>query len=234
MKMDNAERVRLMDAILRYASKPVAREVLAGLGDDELVQHFERVMDEARSRRGRRAPRAPAGAVQMTHAGVVEMAAAWLPSQYPGAITITGAGSDRERPDVIGFARGMPTVLVEAKVSLADLISDETKEHRAFGGFGELRWYAFPAALGDPRERSKAAARVCDGWGIVLFRDARPTSAEIIAEPQRREESSAEMALRHMQERDVLIKALAAARADISLLRRARAARLVGGRCAAS
>lgn len=218
-------------AILRWATSPPKRATLDRMSDEQLAQAFDRAMDDVHDRRrgSRRQKPTPSTGQALTHAQVIEAAEEWIPCRYPGALVLVGTGSRRERPDAIAFVLHGPSVLLEAKSEWGDLVADETKPHRSFGGFGDVRWLAIPTSLGDPR-RSDVAMRAFAGWGIVQFANKSAQSARVLCEPTARgDETTDALRLRHAQERDVLLRQLQEARADVQRLRGERAARLCGG-----
>lgn len=78
-------------------------------------------------------------------------------------------GSFSERPDVIGFRYNTApygSVLLEAKTSRSDFLSDKKKKHKLHGeGMGKWRYYICPKGI-------LCAEDMPDGWGLLHVSDS--------------------------------------------------------------
>jgi hypothetical protein len=102
----------------------------------------------------------------MTHSELVGYAAKWVKKNTScGYVaTETKCAGHAEQPDVIGFASGGYSVLVECKVSVADFRRDTYKSFRRREGLGKYRFYAFPEKLWKDDLREDTGY-----WGVLLF-----------------------------------------------------------------
>lgn len=105
-----------------------------------------------------------------THAMLVELAARWLRSTRRCAVVATERTCQKsdECPDAIGWSRTGASILVEAKISVADYLTDLRKPHRAGGGMGRERWYLTPWGLLAGRLDELPA-----GWGLLGVRNGK-------------------------------------------------------------
>jgi hypothetical protein len=96
----------------------------------------------------------------MTHAELVERAAAWLRKRCSVVITEMTGGTS-ECADAIGWKGGW-SCLVECKASRADFLADSKKFFRLHPdmGMGYWRWYCAPLGLIAPEE-------LPTGWGLI-------------------------------------------------------------------
>ncbi len=106
----------------------------------------------------------------MTHRDLVKRAEQWLrktrrclwtiTEQYPGWVY-------PESPDAIGWNRWGESILVECKISRADMLADRRKPHRMWPGrgMGRYRWYMVPEEL--------KAIQVPDAWGLCYAKNDR-------------------------------------------------------------
>jgi hypothetical protein len=106
----------------------------------------------------------------ITHAELVKRAFGWLKNHKRCSIVaselVTGGV---ETPDVIGW-NGWESMLVEAKISVADFRADQKKVFRnlAGRGMGIRRYYIVPLGL-----RDKVFPLLPDGWGLLTCKDRR-------------------------------------------------------------
>lgn len=105
-----------------------------------------------------------------THRELCEIGAKWISNgrfHQCKSVLIEPATCD-ERPDVIGFRYFTPpfgSVVIEAKTSRSDFLSDKGKEHRAEGkGMGKWRYFLCPVGIIKPDETP-------DGWGLLYVTD---------------------------------------------------------------
>ena len=106
----------------------------------------------------------------MTHDELVERGVRWLRRACSGrGLIYRGAcgvvvpelnAFSAERPDVIGWANGGASCMLECKASRADFLADQRKPHRAGGTVGARRWYLCPTGLVEAHE-------LPDGWGLL-------------------------------------------------------------------
>lgn len=106
----------------------------------------------------------------MTHAQLVTIAARWLRhTQHCGVVLTEVVSALNEIPDAIGFKSGWCSILVECKVSLADLRRDRDKCcERADGRMGSQRFYLVPPVLVAQLE-SRQYADVPPTWGLLTL-----------------------------------------------------------------
>jgi len=132
----------------------------------------------------------------MTHAPLVERAAAWLRSKQNCTIVfaemVTYAPST---PDAIGWASGFSR-LVEVKVSRGDFFRDRKKvaHRRPESGMGRRRWYMTPAGL-------VRAEEIPPGWGLVYVDGQK--CVVVVEAPSRELEQ-----LEHVHEARILASAI--------------------------
>lgn len=101
----------------------------------------------------------------MTHAEVVEKAAAWLRRKCP--VVVTEISSSPEQPDVIGWKSWLP-ILIECKASRSDFIADSKKwfRHQPKLGLGRERYYMAPEGIIKTEE-------VPENWGLLEIKGQR-------------------------------------------------------------
>lgn len=99
----------------------------------------------------------------MTHASLVEIAAAWLRKKCP--VVVTEIATTGEEPDALGW-RGSHSTLVECKASRADFQADRAKcfRRQQERGIGQARYFLSPAGLIDTDE-------LPENWGLLLVMD---------------------------------------------------------------
>lgn len=102
-----------------------------------------------------------------THAELVALAARWLRGTRKCAVVATErrAWLAVESPDAIGWQPNGASILVEAKVSVADYLADQRKNERC-QRMGQERWYLTPRGLLDGRT-------LPFGWGWLEVRGGR-------------------------------------------------------------
>jgi hypothetical protein len=81
----------------------------------------------------------------MQHATLVELGIRWLHRRC--SIVLAELAASAEIPDVIGWADGTTSILIECKVSRSDFLRDCTKTARrkSNAGMGNRRYYLCPA-----------------------------------------------------------------------------------------
>lgn len=96
----------------------------------------------------------------MSHAELINRAAKWLRSRC--VIVATDLVTGGETPDAIGWQGSGVTILVEAKASRADFLSDKRKYFRRDPrrGVGELRYYIAPKGM-------LSLEDLPEGWGLL-------------------------------------------------------------------
>lgn len=118
--------------------------------------------------------------LKIKHAEIVGRGLRWLKNTRNCSIIITEFGSGFEIPDVIGWASaGWSSIVLEAKVSLADFKADIKKPFRKPGGpdgMGAYRYYIVPADLKD-----KVIEFMPPKWGL-LYVGAKSVFVEIESE----------------------------------------------------
>lgn len=122
----------------------------------------------------------------MTHAELVHLAARWLASRCPVVITEMSSAA-WEEPDAIGW-RGAGSILVECKVSRADLRADRDKPYRRremadgvrWPGLGDERYYLMPAGLVEVDD-----PLLLPGWGVLFANPAGKVRVARKAEKRR-------------------------------------------------
>jgi len=103
----------------------------------------------------------------VTHNDLVLMAARWLQFDMKCPIVVSGftpyAG---ESPDVIGFYDGGDSVMIECKVSRADLKTDRNKVFRRIpkNGMGNYRYLAVTDDV------LRGYDEIYDNWGVIVLR----------------------------------------------------------------
>lgn len=97
----------------------------------------------------------------MTHAELIELAAAWLRRKHAVVITEMTHGAGEE-PDAIGFTGYGKSTLVECKASRSDFIADRKKWFRRNQqmGMGHRRYLLAPDGL-------ISVAELPSGWGLL-------------------------------------------------------------------
>ena len=108
----------------------------------------------------------------MTHAQLVERAVEWLRSYRCGIVLSEQACISGEVPDAIGWKRACRSVLVECKISRADLLADRGKPFRQNPdeGVGCERFYLAPVGLILHSELPKH-------WGLLEWKRSEVTLA---------------------------------------------------------
>jgi hypothetical protein len=111
----------------------------------------------------------------MQHSTLVAMGVRWLSRQCSVVLYEFGAAAD-ENPDVIGWASGVDSVLIECKSTRSDFLRDATKAVRRSPrkGMGQRRYYLCPADVVQVKD-------IPPKWGllwaikgqIVVQREAR-------------------------------------------------------------
>lgn len=101
----------------------------------------------------------------MTHAQLVEKAVLWLRWYRCGVVLSEQACVSGEMPDAIGWKQACHSVLVECKVTRADLLADRAKpfRQRPQKAVGSERFYLTPPGLVKIEELPA-------GWGLLEFR----------------------------------------------------------------
>lgn len=103
----------------------------------------------------------------MTHAELVERAAKWLRGTRRCTVVLTEryvSGETIEIPDAIGWTSRGVSILVECKVSRADLCADQQKPCRRREpelGMGSARYYLTPPGLVSPTDGLRTH------WGLL-------------------------------------------------------------------
>ena len=84
----------------------------------------------------------------MQHSTLVEMGVRWLSRQCSVVLYEFAAEAD-ENPDVIGWAPGAGSVLIECKLTRSDFLRDAIKTVRRNprAGMGQRRYYLCPSDL---------------------------------------------------------------------------------------
>lgn len=114
----------------------------------------------------------------MTHAELVELAAAWLRSRCSVVITeMTAVSVTGECPDAIGWSGS--SHLVECKASRADFLADRKKAFRQFPeqGMGTFRYFLAPKGLIKPEE-------LPSNWGLLEVSEAGKVRTQVKAQSQ--------------------------------------------------
>lgn len=127
----------------------------------------------------------------MTHDELVEAAAHWLYFTKRCAVVVTELAGGREDADAIGFKSGH-SVLVECKVSMADLYRDKNKTIRRFPkmGMGDTRYLAVPE---DMAEKVIKLGHLPPGWGLLACKVGPRKglyATEILSKPPLRQEKN--------------------------------------------
>jgi hypothetical protein len=118
---------------------------------------------------------------EWTHKALVQRLARWMKSRQGATVVMTElATRNSETPDVIGWASGARSTLIECKRSRADFLADGKKwfRRRMEEGMGELRYVAAPKGL-------LRADEMPEGWGllevepyrIIMTKEAVPMKA---------------------------------------------------------
>ena len=102
----------------------------------------------------------------MTHAELVQRAAAWLRGTWRCRVVITEMDGGGQIPDAIGWT-GFASILVECKTSRTDFAADAKKSHhRRDRMMGNYRFYLTEAGLLAPEE-------IPPRWGLAEIRGRR-------------------------------------------------------------
>lgn len=108
-----------------------------------------------------------------THAELVERAVRWLKNSCNCLVVLSeqGGGLTYEKPDAIGWKDGA-SILVECKVSIADLRADFSKPSRKYPdlGIGSKKYYMVGRELEAAATRVMKEARMDEwtGWGLLV------------------------------------------------------------------
>ena len=119
----------------------------------------------------------------MTHAELVDRAAAWLRGKRHGCLVVlTEHTGGREIPDAIGWNRIGASTLVECKTSRGDLLRDSKKpwrrdDLREFYGVGRTRWYL----LDGQSFADVPAIGILPKWGVAITTANR---VQVLREPE--------------------------------------------------
>ena len=107
---------------------------------------------------------------RFTHDELVDYGQRWLKINRRCGVVISEARHKRvpEIPDIIGWMKDGRSCMVECKVTRADFVSDQFKEHRGIDTTGMYRYYLVPRNLVKKEE-------VPTGWGL-LYADGRGVS----------------------------------------------------------
>lgn len=105
------------------------------------------------------------------HAELVQAAAKWLRKVGCRVVLcdpFRAHVTTGEQPDAIGWRDGL-SILVEAKVSMADFLKDRKKPFRIdpSRGMGDWRFFIAPAGLLDQKELPQ-------GWGLLTVDETKP------------------------------------------------------------
>lgn len=104
--------------------------------------------------------------MEYTHDDLVKIAEKWLLNSKRCGFALTELATDAgETPDSIGF-RGGVSILVEAKASRSDFLSDKTKLFRRnpWAGMGAFRFYLCPKGIINPED-------LPEKWGLLWVDD---------------------------------------------------------------
>ena len=100
---------------------------------------------------------------EWTHNRLVRRMAQWLKGTKRMTIVCAELSTrNSETPDVIGWAGGAASILIECKVSRSDFVADRKKQFRKHAklGMGDRRYIAAPKGMLRPGEMP-------DGWGLL-------------------------------------------------------------------
>lgn len=109
----------------------------------------------------------------MTHCELVERAVYWLKNSQKCLVVLSeqGGGLTYEKPDAIGW-QGGESILVECKVSIADLCADFKKPSRKYPdlAIGSKRYYLVPKELESEARSVLTEAKMDEwtGWGLLI------------------------------------------------------------------
>lgn len=100
----------------------------------------------------------------MTHDELIKRAFMWLKNVKGCSVVVSELVAGPEIPDVIGW-HGWGSILVEAKVSIADFHADQKKSFRRMEdrGLGILRYYIIPEELHD-----RVVNILPEKWGLLV------------------------------------------------------------------
>lgn len=100
---------------------------------------------------------------EYSHGHACDMGTRWLKKMGFSVICQEIVTYNDEQPDVIAF-KDHYSVLIEAKVSRADFLSDAKKIFRRVPkkGMGDFRFYICPNGIISPED-------LPDGWGLIYF-----------------------------------------------------------------
>lgn len=100
---------------------------------------------------------------EWTHKKLVRRMVRWLKNTERMLVVISELSTrNSETPDVIGWAGGALSILIECKISHADFLADAKKHFRrhAEWGVGDMRYMAAPKGLLKVDE-------IPEGWGLL-------------------------------------------------------------------
>lgn len=114
----------------------------------------------------------------LTHKELVEVAYRWILKNGGVGVAfkeLYTAACNGEYPDVIGFASGCHSVLIECKVSRSDFLADRKKLFRKEPvlGMGSYRYYCCPSGLIKVDE-------LPEGWGLIYENNGK---AKLVHKP---------------------------------------------------
>jgi hypothetical protein len=136
----------------------------------------------------------------MTHAALIQRAAAWLRGRHKCIVVLTEHTGAREQPDAIGWRRDGTTVLVECKTNVSDFRVDRLKPWRRglVPPHGRSRWYLLD---GECWQAASASILRVDstGWGIAWAEHAVRVYREAAADPSWTADRDAIYLIRELQ-----------------------------------
>lgn len=102
--------------------------------------------------------------MSMTHSELIRRAFLWLKNTKGCSVVISELVAGSEIPDVIGW-HGWASILIEAKISIADFRADQDKSFRRYkeNGMGCYRYYIVPESLAESIE-----GKLPDNWGLLV------------------------------------------------------------------
>ncbi len=105
----------------------------------------------------------------MTHDELIKRAFLWLKNTKRCSVVVSELVSESEIPDVIGW-NGKASILVEAKVSVADFNADQFKSFRRYpdNGMGAYRYY-----IATPEIAQKIIGKLPEKWGLLVCKNGR-------------------------------------------------------------
>ena len=105
--------------------------------------------------------------LEYTHGRLIELGAGWLRKEGWPVVATDIVSAASESPDVIGF-KSSGSVVLEAKASRADFLSDRKKRFRARPeeGMGDARYYVCPNGLVELNDLPESVLDCSDGVGF--------------------------------------------------------------------